>query len=171
MAAHDAMRPGPVVLQSPFVMGQEPAPPPSSSTMPLDALATAFGARTLPHAEWTHVAHLRVGAWHVHHHCADAALTMLRTGIRALNDAHGTPNTATSGYHETITVAYVRLIAAFLAACTDDEPLDGRVARMLAGPLGERRVLFRYWSEALLMSERARRQWVPPDRAPLDDRR
>jgi hypothetical protein len=162
MASRDAMRAGAVVLQSSLVMSQE--------TIPLDALAAAFRARTLPHAQWTHVAHLRVGAWHVHHHGADAALAMLRTGIRALNDAHGTPNTATSGYHETITIAYVRLIAAFLAGCTDDEPLDLRVARMLAGPLGERRVLLHYWSEALLMSERARREWVAPDLIPLDPR-
>jgi len=155
---------GAVVLQSPFVMSQAPAAP----TMPLDALAAAFRARTLPHAEWTHVAHLRVGAWHVHHHGADTALAMLRTGIRALNDAHGTPNTATSGYHETITIAYVRLIAAFLAVCPEDEPLERRVARMLAGPLGERAMLLRFWSDAVLMSANARREWVPPDRAPLD---
>ncbi|HEY2387852.1 MAG TPA: hypothetical protein VGK30_12885 [Candidatus Binatia bacterium] len=149
-------------------MTREPAAPASSSPLPLDALAAAFRARTLPHAQWTHTAHLRVGAWHVHHHGADAALALLRTGIRALNDAHGTPNTATSGYHETITVAYVRLIAAFLAACPDDEALERRVARMLAGPLGERRVLLRYWSEARLTSEHARREWVPPDLALLD---
>jgi len=126
---------------------------------------------SLPKAEWTHAAHFAAALWFLRfRRCADPVAEM-RQLIRTYNEATGVPNTDTDGYHETITVAYVRLIAAFLAACTDDEPLDGRVARMLAGPLGERRVLFRYWSEALLMSERARRQWVPPDRAPLDDRR
>jgi hypothetical protein len=81
----------------------------------LDDLAGQFRACTLPHGEWTHTAHLRVGTWHVHHFGADAALALLRTGIRRLNDFHGTPNTETRGYHETITVAYVRLIAEFLA--------------------------------------------------------
>jgi hypothetical protein len=32
----------------------------------LDDLAVAFRPCTLPRAEWTHPAHLRVGAWHVH---------------------------------------------------------------------------------------------------------
>jgi len=142
-------------------------PLPSSGT-PLEALAAAFRARTIPHAEWTHTAHLRVGAWHVQRYGADKALAMLRIGIQRLNEAHGTPNSPTSGYHETITVAYVRLIADFLAACADDEPLERRVERMIAGPLGDRAVLLGFWSQPLLMSERARREWVPPDLAPLE---
>ncbi len=133
----------------------------------IDALAAAFRACTLPHAQWTHAAHLRVGAWHVHHHGPETALTMLRTGIRRLNDAHGTVNSASSGYHETITVAYVRLIASYLSTGAPGMPLERRAARLVEGPLGARTFLLRFWSRDLLMSERARREWVPPDLAPL----
>ena len=113
------------------------------------------------------MAHLRVGAWHVHHHGAVAALPMLRSGIRKLNDHHGTLNSPSSGYHETITVAYVRLIEAFLSAFDMRVALEHRVDALIGSPLAERSVLFRFWSRDLLMSARARAEWVPPDRAPL----
>jgi aminoglycoside 6'-N-acetyltransferase len=133
----------------------------------VDDLAARFRAAIVPHVEWTHRAHLTVGAWHVHHHGAEAALAELRAGIRALNDAHGTPNSATRGYHETITRAYVALLAEALAAFPAATPLAERVARVLAGPLAERDVLFRFWSRDLLMSPAARAAWIEPDVAPL----
>ena len=131
----------------------------------LDELVTAFRDGTLPRADWTHTAHLRVGAWHVHHHGAVAALGLLRERITRLNERHGTVNSDTSGYHETITVAYVRLIDAFLATFAPDVALDARVEALLAGPLADRTVLFRYWSREALMSVAARRAWVEPDLA------
>ena len=133
----------------------------------LDELAARFQTCTLPRAEWTHVAHLRVGAWHVHHFGADGALGRMRAGIRALNDSHGTANTDTGGYHETITVAYVRLLDGFLSACNPALSLEDRVRTLVDGPLADRAVLLRYWSKDLLMSPAARRAWVPPDLAPL----
>ena len=133
----------------------------------VDDLAARFRAAVVPHGEWTHGAHLAVGAWHVHHHGPEAALAILRSGIRALNEAHGTPNSATRGYHETITRAYVALLADALAAFPEPTPLADRVARILAGPLAEREVLFRFWSRDLLMSPVARAAWVEPDLAPL----
>ena len=137
------------------------------TAMELDTLAAAFCAGTLPRAQWTHVAHLRVGAWHVHHAGAAAALALLRQCIRALNDRHGTPNSPTSGYHETITVAYVRLIDDFLRACDSAMPLERRVEALITGALGDRSILFTYWTQDALMSARARAEWVPPDIAPL----
>jgi hypothetical protein len=133
----------------------------------LDELAAAFRARTLPRDEWTHAAHLRVGAWHVHHHGAGEALELLRARIRRLNEYHGTANTATGGYHETITAAYVRLIEEFLAAFARDVPLEARVDALLAGAIGERSALLRFWSKEVLGSPRARAAWVDPDLRPL----
>ena len=105
-------------------------------TVDLDALVGRFLDRTLPKVEWTHQAHLAVGAWHVDRYGPDEALTRLRDGIRALNDSHGTINSASSGYHETITRAYVRLIAGFFADCAD-LPLPERVAGLIGGSLGD----------------------------------
>jgi len=134
----------------------------------LDELAAAFTALTLPKPAWTHAAQLRVGAWHVHHLGAERALETLRPGIRRLNESHGGVNTASAGYHETITAAYVRVIAQFLAATDASTPLDTRVAELVVGPLGHRELLFRFWSRERLLSNEARAAWLEPDLAPLD---
>jgi hypothetical protein len=135
--------------------------------MTLGELVAAFHSATLPRAEWTHLAHLRVGAFYVHQYGAEAALERLRASIRRLNEQHGTVNSANSGYHETITAAYVRLIDEFLRASDAQAPLDERVEALVAGPLGEKTILLRFWSKDLLWSERARAEWVPPDVLPL----
>jgi hypothetical protein len=133
----------------------------------LDDLVSKFIACRLPREEWTHLAHLRVGAWHVYHEGRDAALALLRARIRGLNAHHGTPNSGTSGYHETITVAYVHLIDELLAEFPEATPLPTRVDVLASGPLADKDLLLGFWSRALLFSERARSVWVPPDRAPL----
>jgi hypothetical protein len=131
------------------------------------ALASRFTALTLPKDEWTHAAHLTVGAWHVDRHGPAEALARLRDGIRRLNESHGNVNTPTSGYHETITAAYVTLLGAFLQSCAPSLPLVARVERLLASPLAGRDMLFTFYSRDRLLSVEARAQWVEPDLAPL----
>jgi len=139
----------------------------SWSTEPeLQRLIERFHGRTLPHAEWTHHAHIAVGTWHVHERGPVRALTTLRTAIRSLNDVHGTPNSDTRGYHETITRAYVCLIADVLATCDVTTSLDA-VRAVMESFVASRDVLFCYYSRDRLMSVGARRGWVPPDVAPL----
>ena len=125
--------------------------------------ATRFTACRIPREEWTHQAHLAVGLWHVDRYGPDEALVRLRNGIQRLNDSHGTPNSATRGYHETITRAYVQLLSEFLASCPTAMPLSERVARLLASPLADKDALLRFYSSDRLMSSRARAEWVPPD--------
>jgi hypothetical protein len=133
----------------------------------IEDLVARFRSRRLPHAEWTHHAHLAVGAWYVARFGAEEALRRLRDDIRALNDAHGTANTDDGGYHETITRAYVVLLEEFLAGCPADLTLAQRIQRLLAGPVADRQALAKFWSRERLESVQARRGWVEPDRAPL----
>ena len=138
-------------------------------TLPPDpeALAARFTALTLPKDEWTHAAHLIVGAWHVDRYGPVEALDRLRRGIRRLNESHGNTNTATDGYHETITAAYVTLLAAYLDACPPELPLAARVDRLLVSPLAGRDMLLSFYSRERLLSTDARARWVEPDLAPL----
>lgn len=136
-------------------------------TVNVDVLAARFIACEIPHAEWTHLAHLAVGTWHVQRYGPDEALARLRVGIRRLNDSHGTPNSNTRGYHETVTRAYVELLAEFLSRCPAEMDLDGRVARVIESPLAERNVLLRFYTQERLMSSHARAEWVAPDVVPL----
>jgi len=138
--------------------------------IPTATLVAAFLARTLPKPAWTHVAHLRVGLWHVRRLGEIGALSALRERIRAYNDAVGTANTESSGYHETLTVFYVRLIADFLeragaAADGADEEFEAR----LIADCGARELPLRYYSRERLFSVEARRGWVTPDLKPLPE--
>ncbi|HSY38532.1 MAG TPA: hypothetical protein VLA79_03360 [Polyangia bacterium] len=133
----------------------------------LDQLIADFQSCKLPREAWTHGAHLRVGAWHVDRLGAENALVTLRAGIRRLNDSHGTVNSPVSGYHETITAAYVQLIEAFLRTFEAGVPFDERLAALVESPLGDRSILLRYWSRERLMSPEARGAWLAPDLEPL----
>jgi hypothetical protein len=141
--------------------------PPPSAVDSIAAVAARFEAAAIAKIEWTHETHLAMGAWHIARFGPARALERLRAGIRALNDAHGTINSDTGGYHETITRAYVRLIAAFLQARPAGEEIDASVAALLASPLAARDALLRHYSKPLLFSVAARRGWVEPDLAAL----
>ena len=138
------------------------------SNAELEALVHGFETRTLPKPAWTHEAHVAVGTWHIHTYGAEAALDRLRNGILRLNDAHGTLNTETSGYHETVTAAYVKVIANFLRQTGGAADAHEGVRRVLASPLAAKDMLLRHYSRELLFSPLARAQWVEPDRRPLN---
>ena len=127
----------------------------------LERLVARFRATTLTKPEWTHAAHLAVGAWHVDRMGALAARDDLRVAIRRLNDAHGTINSDTSGYHETITHAYAVLISQFLAVTPG--PLALQIQALLSGSLAARDALFRFYSRDRLLGVEARRFLVDPD--------
>ena len=139
----------------------------ATSTADIESLATRFAASTLPHEEWTHLAHLTVGLWHVDRYSKEEALARLRSGIRKLNDSHGTINSASSGYHETITRVYVQLLAEFNGRYATQEPLPDRVNRLCKSKLAQKDALLNFYSRTALMSEKARARWVAPDLAPI----
>jgi len=132
----------------------------------LEDLVRRFTERTLTKPEWTHAAHLAVGLWHVGRYGRDDALERLRSAITRLNESHGTVNSATGGYHETITRAYVELLSAFAARHAGTTPAE-RVTALLADPLADKKALLRFYSRERLESVQARLGWAEPDLAPL----
>ena len=137
------------------------------SATELEDLVNRFRARMVPKAEWTHQAHIAVGTWHVHRYGVAGALVQLREGICRLNDTHGTVNSDTSGYHETITRAYLLLIERGLTALPAANPLDAKVRALLKTPLATKDALLAHYSRDVLLSAEARRRWIEPDRHPL----
>jgi hypothetical protein len=131
-----------------------------------DRLTEAFIACTLPKAEWTHHAHLRVGLWHLLHFPPERSLDHLRQRIRRYNEATGVANTDRSGYHETITRLYVRVIDRFLRESDRSRPID-LLAEELIRLWGDRELPFRHYSRERLLSTVARLGWVAPDLLPL----
>jgi len=133
----------------------------------VDDLGSRFETCTIAKREWTHAAHLTVGLWHVRRYGPDQALVRLRTGIRGLNESHGGVNTDTDGYHETITAAYVQLLAGYLDAWPRELPLSEAVAALLESPLASKHALLTFYSRERLMSTIARAVWVEPDLGPI----
>jgi hypothetical protein len=132
-----------------------------------EQLAAAFCDCSLPKSEWTHEAHLRVGLWHLLRHSPEVALERLRERIQRYNVACGVANTDSSGYHESITRFYVRLIATFVAIADLARPID-ELSDELVRNYGDRELPMQHWSKARLMSPEARRGWVEPDLRPLE---
>ncbi|MGB6229930.1 MAG: hypothetical protein WBF53_07370 [Litorimonas sp.] len=118
--------------------------------------------RTLPKADWTHAAHIAAAVWLLDRH-GKAAESVMPDMIRRYNAATGVPNTDTSGYHHTITVASLRAIRAAMG----EGDLAERTNRVLAQGFNRPDWLFRHYSKARLFGVEARRTWVEPDLEPL----
>ncbi|MEZ5289959.1 MAG: hypothetical protein R2745_02665 [Vicinamibacterales bacterium] len=130
----------------------------------LDGFVAAWRAGRLPKAAWTHAAHVAVCAYHAWPDVPHEALSdAMRRGIRAYNEAVGTPNTATSGYHETLTRFWCGVVAARLADTRPPTRLEG--VRDAVAAFGNARALHReYYDVDVVGDPVARASWVPPAR-------
>ena len=79
-------------------------------------------------------------------------------GIRKYAAAQG----ASEKYHHTVTLAWIRLIAAAARSCPTLEATLSQHPELL-----DKNWLHGFYSEAVLSSVQARRAWVEPDLAPL----
>jgi hypothetical protein len=130
-----------------------------ASASELERFVAAWQARTLPKPEWTHAAHVTIAAYHVIQY-PESALERVRTGIIRYNEAVGTANTESSGYHETLTRLWLGLVGKLLENIR--EPVAG--ARLAVETFANRRDLFRsYYSFDVVKDTAARRTWIAPD--------
>jgi hypothetical protein len=127
----------------------------------IERIARGLIDRTLPKSAWTHAAHFAAAFWLLRHR-GDTAFHDMPPLIRAYNESTGVANTDTGGYHETITVASLRVARAWLAA-RPDMPLHAALTELLASPYGRSDWLLAHWSRDRLFSVIARRAWVDPD--------
>lgn len=133
----------------------------------IERIASGFADLSLPKAEWTHQAHFATALWLLLMRPDILPERDMPAMIRRYNESVGGVNSDTSGYHETITQASIRMARSLLAGLPADIGPAQALAALLASPLGDKDWLFAYWSRARLMSVEARRGWVEPDIAPL----
>jgi hypothetical protein len=122
---------------------------------------------SLPKPEWTHAAHFAAALWLMRYRPELNALDHLRGFIRSYNEATGSANTETSGYHETITQASLRAARARLARYPPSVPVYQIANDLMASPLGRSDWILAYWSKPTLFSPEARRCWLDPDLQPF----
>ncbi len=79
-------------------------------------IGTGLLDRTLPHAEWTHEAHIAACCWLLTERPDIDAPRDLPDIIRSYNASVGGVNDDTQGYHETITQLYIAAVRVWLAA-------------------------------------------------------
>jgi hypothetical protein len=134
---------------------------PFSSWDEVEALAKGFENQTLlGEHDWTHRDHVSTAAYYCLTDRA-CAVDRMRAGIQALNKARGVETTPAGGYHETLTVAWTRIIAGHLRNLTpmsDFEKINSVITAF-----EDRKTTLRYYSRDLIMSLEARYGWVEPD--------
>ena len=129
----------------------------------IETFIVAFEGRSLPKVHWTHQAHLIVALWYNLRHGADEALNIVRDRIKRYNEAVGTQNTATSGYHETITIFYMWAVRKFIESASPEASLVELANDLIRGKCAARSFPFEYYSRDLLLSSEARAIWIEPD--------
>jgi hypothetical protein len=129
----------------------------------LHCIVTGFESGTLPREEWTHEAHLLMALWYVLHLPEAEVLPHIRTGIYSYNEAVGTANTTTSGYHETLTVFYTQAVTRFLKESNASLLPETLATMLLASEIADRAYPLRFYSKERLFSPEARAVWVAPE--------
>lgn len=140
---------------------------PFRSVSELIQLVERFESGTLPREEWNHRAYLAVAVWYFAHLEECEATERMICGIRRYNRAQRIRATPTGGYHETITLFWLAVARAFLAARPGQGVLQ-QVNGFLRTYWRRRNLFLEYYSRERIMSWSARTGWVEPDLKPLD---
>jgi hypothetical protein len=141
---------------------------PAFPRMRIECIVDGLKECTLPPEEWTHEAHCLTALFLLVEGDRANVAAELECLIRRYNEATGTPNDDSSGYHHTITLFFTCAIGAFL----DGRPgwrLEEMASDLLASPIGEPRFIRGFYSASLLQAPSARRGWVEPDLRPMSD--
>jgi hypothetical protein len=126
------------------------------------AFARAFENGEITPAQFDHRAHVRVAWVYLNEGPSfDQALPRMRAAIQRFAAAAG----ASTKYHETITVLWMRLLAGVKARGASGELADV----LLAHPaLADKDLPLQYYSRDRLFCDEARAAWVEPDRKPVE---
>jgi hypothetical protein len=126
-----------------------------------DRLLQQFEDCSYPFDEWHHRAHVRVAWIYLTRFGLEAAEQRLRAGIQTYNAAHGVVDGPASGYHETMTMAWLRVIHATMAIYgageTSEEFFD------FHPQLSQKKILRLFYSPGRFTSAEAKRAFLEPD--------
>ena len=130
-----------------------------SSREAFQEFVDAWETGILPKTRWTHAGHVAIGAYYAVRYPGEA-FERTKKGILRYNEAVGTKNSDTAGYHETLTRLWANLLAKLADGFTD----PWKAACQAVDKFAEDRDLHHlYYSFDVVRSTEARRTWVPPD--------
>ena len=126
-----------------------------------DDFIAQFEDCSFPFDQWHHRAHVKLAYLYLVRYGFETAGEKLRNGIRAYNSANKIPDLPTSGYHETITLFWLRIIQTTVQEygqlVTADEFFD------FHPQLSQKKNHRLFYSPGLFMSPQAKREFVEPD--------
>ena len=124
-----------------------------------------FENAALPRQEWNHAAHLRMAFLYLNRSDSwQTILPLVRERIQRFNAAHRNY----SGYHETITVSFLRILHHRLSSSKSAENVSFEsFAEDNLDLFAGLSVLLRHYDRKTLLSPEARAGFVEPDREPL----
>lgn len=124
-----------------------------------------FETASWPLKQWHHRQHIKAAYLYLRRHPFDAAMTKMRAGIKAYNAAHKVPESLLSGYHETMTHAWMRLVHFSLSEYGPAENADALFEKN--EQLSEKKILRFFYTRKRFISRKAKAKFVAPDRIPL----
>lgn len=135
----------------------------SMSVAEAEKLIHQFEACELPKEKWTHEAHFVMALWYFCHQPLPLAIRLIKDGIKKYNISVGGTNTDDSGYHETISVFYIRLIINYIMQTVPGQSFGNQLAGLWSQDFLQKDYPLRYYTRKLLMSKEARKNWIAPD--------
>ena len=128
----------------------------------LDQFLEDFEQARIPFSDWTHAAHIAMACCYIRKLPRADLLPTVRRNIRNYNARGGGKNTDTSGYHETLTVLWLWVLADYLQSFPEQTPRIEQV-RMAVDKFSADRLYPQYYSYDVVKSGEARRRWMEPD--------
>ena len=125
------------------------------------SLVNEFEACSFHPSEFKHQQHLAVVLWYVSNLPYEEASERMKRGIQRLAASYGK-----TGYHETITEFWLRMVRGFLPEGERAES-TARLANQLIEKYADKNLILDYYSAELLASPEAKVDWVEPDVKPL----
>lgn len=119
----------------------------------------------LTHEQWRHKQHIKVAYLYLRRYPFETAMNRIRERIQALNAVHQVPDLPDSGYHETVTQAWLRLVQLTLCEFGPAESSDEFYEQH--PELSQHKNLRLFYSHDLIMSPKAKQEFVEPDLTPL----
>jgi hypothetical protein len=128
-----------------------------TATLDDDALVEAFESCRLPGSQFHHSDHIRLAWIYLGRMSEEEASARIEQSIRRFA-AH---NGASQKYHHTMTLAWMRLVAAARQATPEARDFESFAAQH--AELFDMKLLSRYYSAAQLGSSKAKSGWAEPD--------
>lgn len=127
----------------------------------------AFHSGNFPRANWHHAEHLILALWYLLHYPENKVLALIRQQIIFYNQSVGIANTENSGYHETLTIFWLKIIADYLKTIPPQTDFLIILENLLNSDLNNPDLPLEYYTGDRLFSVTARQTFLAPN---LQDR-